>query len=204
MTATRDRGEATRSKILTATAELIAEAGWSGFSTRDIAARAGVTQGVVSYHWRSKDDLVREAALAATASSLEPIAEALRDGPSVRDVFERSLEFVEAVRREPALTLLLFETMLHAARDDRLRDALALMIQEFRTALAGALEREGCESPRSRAAALSAALDGLLLHAVVDDRLDVREAGTVLLELVRADRKTTDARLGRARDDPTS
>ena len=66
MSGSSDRGEATRGRILAATAELIAEAGWSGFSTRDIAARAGVTQGVVSYHWRSKDDLVQEAALGAT------------------------------------------------------------------------------------------------------------------------------------------
>ena len=56
MSTSRDRGKATRGRILGATAELIAEAGWSGFSTRDIAARAGVTQGVVTYHWRSKDE----------------------------------------------------------------------------------------------------------------------------------------------------
>src|SRR5919204_917957 len=124
MSTSSHRGKATRGRILEATAELIAQAGWSGFSTRDIAARAGVTQGVVSYHWRSKDDLVREAALVAAAESLEPVAAALRAGPAVRDALERSLPLIDALRRQPALTALLFETMLHAGRDERLRDAL--------------------------------------------------------------------------------
>ena len=186
MSASRSRGEATREAILRATAELVAEAGWSGFSTRDIAARAGVTQGVVSYHWRSKDDLVREAALAAAADSLEPVTAALREAPSVRAALERSLALVEAIRGEPALTLLLFETMLHAARDAELREALAAMIRDFRAELAAALGREGVAEPESLAAALSAAWDGLLLHAVVDGSLDVAEAGAALLRLLPA------------------
>jgi AcrR family transcriptional regulator len=184
VSARRDQGEATRARILAATAELIAEAGWSGFSTRDIAARAGVTQGVVSYHWRSKDDLVREAALAASADSLEPVAVALRDAPSVREALERSLALIEAIRDEPALALLLFETMLHAGRDDRLREALAEMLREFRGGLAAALEREGVSEAASLAAVLSAAWDGLFLHAAVDGELDVGGAGRALLDLL--------------------
>jgi AcrR family transcriptional regulator len=190
VSARRDQGEATRTRILAATAELIAEAGWSGFSTRDIAARAAVTQGVVSYHWRSKEELVREAALVASAESLEPLAAALREAPSVREALERSLELVEALRGEPALTLLLFETMLHAGRDERLRDALAEMIREFRAELAAALERGGTVESAALAAALSAAWDGLFLHAVVDGELDVGSAGKALLELLLPAKKS--------------
>jgi AcrR family transcriptional regulator len=184
VSASRSRGEATREAILRATAALIAEAGWSGFSTRDIAARAGVTQGVVSYHWRSKDDLVREAALAATAASFEPVAAALREAPSVHEALERSLAFVEAIRSEPMLMLLLFETMLHAARDERLREAQVALIRDFRAGLAAALAREGVAEPELLAAALSAAWDGLFLHAVVDAEFDAAEAGAALLRLL--------------------
>lgn len=184
MSRSSDRGKATRDRILAATAELIAEAGWSGFSTRDIAARAGVTQGVVTYHWRSKDELVREAALVAAAQSLDPVAAALAEGPTVRAALERFLGLLDAVRDQPALTALLFETMLHSGRDERLRAALAGMVREFREQLAAALAREAVPDAETRAAALAAALDGLLLHAVVDDRLDVRRAGAALLALV--------------------
>ncbi len=81
MSTSRERGRTTRAKILEATAELIARDGWSGFSTREIAARAGVTQGIVSYHWRSKDELVREAALNATTDALAPLGEVLDKAP---------------------------------------------------------------------------------------------------------------------------
>jgi AcrR family transcriptional regulator len=184
MSASRHRGEATRDAILRATAELVSEQGWTGFSTREIAARAGVTQGVVSYHWRSKDELVREAALAAAAASLEPVSATLREAASVREALARSLELVEAIRGEPALTLLIFETMLRAARDEDLRDALAAMMHDFRAELAAALAREGVDGAEVLAAALSAAWDGLFLHAVVDRELDLGRVGRRLLRLL--------------------
>jgi AcrR family transcriptional regulator len=184
MHASRERGHATRAKILQATAELVAEAGWSGFSTRDIATRAGVTQGIVSYHWRSKDELVREAALAASAQVLAPVFDAVEQAPSVTAALEQMLELEELFRDEPQLTLLLFETMLQAGRDPQLREALAEMLRDFRAGLAAALAGQGAADPDATAAALTAALDGLFLHAVVDDRLDVRATGAVFLRLV--------------------
>jgi AcrR family transcriptional regulator len=192
----RERGQVTRAKILQATAELIAEAGWSGFSTRDIAARAGLTQGIVGYHWRSKDDLVREAALTASTQTLAPVFDALEQAPSVRDALEQLLELEAAFRDQPQLTLLLFETMLQAGRDPQLRDALAAMLRDFRTRLAAALERDGAAQPAATAAALAAALDGLFLHAVVDNQLDLHAAGTALLRLLDrpASRESTRSR----------
>ena len=183
-TSKRERGQVTRTKILRATAELIAEAGWSGFSTRDIATRAGVTQGIVGYHWRSKDDLVREAALTASAQTLQPVYHLLDQAPSVGTAIEQLLELEAAFRDQPQLTLLLFETMLQAGRDPKLRDALAAMLRDFRTRLAVALTRDGTADPDATAAALTAALDGLFLHAVVDDQLDLHAAGSVLLRLL--------------------
>lgn len=187
MTTSRDRGAATRERILAATAELIAQQGWSGFSTRDIARRAGVTQAVVTYHWRSKDDLVREGALAAAVDLLGPVAGALREAPTARAALAQSLDVFAHLRHEPALTALMFETMLQAGRDEILRAALADMLRAFRDELAAKLERDGVAQPQPRAAALAAALDGLFLHAVVDERLDVRAAGEALLSLLDTD-----------------
>jgi AcrR family transcriptional regulator len=180
----RERGQVTRAKILQATAELIAESGWSGFSTREIAARAGVTQGIVGYHWRSKDDLVREAALTASAQTLAPVFDALDQAPTVRVALERLLEYAAAFRDQPQLTMLLFETMLQAGRDRPLRDALAEMLRDFRTRLAAVLADESAGEPEATAAALTAGLDGLFLHAVVDNQLDVHAAGAALLRLL--------------------
>ena len=55
------RGEA-RERIVTAAVEAFAEKGFEAASTRDIARRAGTDQGLVTYHFPSKDLLWRAAA----------------------------------------------------------------------------------------------------------------------------------------------
>lgn len=59
--ATRPSADPTRERILTAALDLFSERSFAGASTREIAARAGVTQPLLNYHFRSKDDLWRAA-----------------------------------------------------------------------------------------------------------------------------------------------
>jgi TetR/AcrR family transcriptional regulator len=53
---------ATRERIVQAALEAFAQMGFRGASTRDIARRAGTNQGLITYHFRSKDELWRAAA----------------------------------------------------------------------------------------------------------------------------------------------
>ena len=55
------RGEA-RDRIVAAAIEAFAEKGFEAASTRDVAKRAGTDQGLVTYHFPSKDGLWRAAA----------------------------------------------------------------------------------------------------------------------------------------------
>jgi AcrR family transcriptional regulator len=55
------RGEA-KERIVAAALEAFAEKGFEAASTRDIAQRAGTDQGLVTYHFPSKDQLWRAAA----------------------------------------------------------------------------------------------------------------------------------------------
>jgi len=57
-----EQREATRERIVAAALEAFAERGFHGASTRDIAERAGTNQGLITYHFRSKDELWRAAA----------------------------------------------------------------------------------------------------------------------------------------------
>lgn len=50
----------TRDRILTAAEALFSERGFAGASTRDIAAAAGVNQGLIAYHFGGKDPLFQE------------------------------------------------------------------------------------------------------------------------------------------------
>lgn len=57
-----EQRDETRRRIVMAAVETFAEHGFGASSTRDIAARAGVTQGLITYHFESKDALWRAAA----------------------------------------------------------------------------------------------------------------------------------------------
>lgn len=56
------RGEARRERIVSAAVAAFSEKGFTAASTRDIAQRAGTDQGLVTYHFPSKDALWRAAA----------------------------------------------------------------------------------------------------------------------------------------------
>jgi TetR/AcrR family transcriptional regulator len=59
--ATRPSADATRERILAAALDLFAEQSFDGASTREIAARAGVAQPLLNYHFSSKEELWRMA-----------------------------------------------------------------------------------------------------------------------------------------------
>lgn len=74
----------TRQLILQAAIQVFEQAGFEGASTREIAKRAGVVQGLVTYHFENKDNLWREAVKLAFAD-LPPLPE-LPPTPSQADV----------------------------------------------------------------------------------------------------------------------
>ncbi len=54
--------EETRHLIIEAAVQVFSDRGFHGASTRDIATRAGVNQGLLTYHFKNKDELWRAAA----------------------------------------------------------------------------------------------------------------------------------------------
>ena len=54
---TRPSADATRDRILAAALDLFSERSFEGATTREIASCAGVTQPLLNYHFRSKEDL---------------------------------------------------------------------------------------------------------------------------------------------------
>ena len=57
----RASSDPTRERIVAAAIDLFSERSFEGASTRELAARAGVAQPLLNYHFRSKDDLWRAA-----------------------------------------------------------------------------------------------------------------------------------------------
>jgi AcrR family transcriptional regulator len=68
-----------RSTILDAAADLLAERGLHGFSMDDVAARAGVGKATIYRHWRTRDDLVVDVTLVLCSPVEAPDTGSLRD-----------------------------------------------------------------------------------------------------------------------------
>jgi AcrR family transcriptional regulator len=82
------RGEAMRERIVSAAIAVFAEKGFDAASTRNIAERAGTDQGLLTYHFPSKDKLWRAAAdrlFGEQAARFEPLITSLEfDNPRER------------------------------------------------------------------------------------------------------------------------
>jgi len=85
--ASRPSADPTRERILTAALDLFSERSFVGATTREIAARAGVTQPLLNYHFQSKDALWR-AAVDTLFGDLTDALTARADG--LRGVDERT------------------------------------------------------------------------------------------------------------------
>jgi len=102
----RPSADPTRDRIIAAATDLFAERSFDGATTREIAARAGVTQPLLNYHYRSKDELWR-AAVDGLFETLVASMQAHDDG--LGDVDERTgakarvREFVVFSARHPQL-----------------------------------------------------------------------------------------------------
>ena len=117
-----EKRDQTRDRIVAAAVVEFAEHGFAASSTREIAARAGVTQGLVTYHFVSKDGLWRAAADRIFASlgselSIRPV-EARPEMPGA-EARAAIASYVRFAAQHPEL----FHFMVDAGRhgDDRMR-----------------------------------------------------------------------------------
>ena len=88
--AARPSADSTRERILAAALDLFSERSFEGATTREIAARAGVTQPLLNYHFRSKEELWRAA--------VDGLFEALSEALAARQVGLRGVDDLTAMR----------------------------------------------------------------------------------------------------------
>ena len=195
----------TRQRLMQAAAELIAELGWGRVTTRAVAERAGLPHGSVSYHFRSKQELLVDAAL-HTFEQQAPMTE-FETLENVDDLIEVIKAQVGAEgANDYKLTALMMETMREAERDSTLRQQLTTMLAAYRSVMADIIERDPTLSLQATAisreglaTALAAIGDGLILHAVIDPELDMASALEAVRALVRASQSPPHSKPARRR-----
>lgn len=159
-----------RHELIAATLDCISELGLKGATVREIAARAGVTGGLVRHYFETKDQLVA-AAYRSLIASLTEKAENLTGDPEsrLRDFIvinltepvanSRSLSlwaaFISQVRSDPVLGAVHREGYL------AFRDSLQGLIADFRAIRGLPADSAIC---RQQAIAINALMDGLWLE----------------------------------------
>lgn len=186
----RPRSGETRQRLLTAAAELIAEAGWGRVTTRAVAQRAGLPLGTVSYHFRGKQELLSQAAL-ETVESLFPMGEQAAVESLAELIGLMTTSLGERDPSESVLAGVLVEALREAGRDPQLAERMTALLAEYRRVLSelvGAEQRRGAmragADPAALATLVAAAGDGLLLHALLDPGIEAAGAVEALRTLL--------------------
>jgi AcrR family transcriptional regulator len=191
MTNTLDQAKGTRGKLLDAAVELIAEVGWAAVTSRGVAERAGVNNGVVHYHFGSMDELRRAAAMHGLSAVFAGALDNFFAAPTTADALVGLTGALRAVDMASPPAVVTLEAMLHAPRDPEVARLVRETLEPFRAAMRHKLQHDR-DAGRLAAAvdvpglavALTAALDGLMLHAMVEPDLDIGAATRAVTALL--------------------
>jgi TetR/AcrR family transcriptional regulator len=110
--ATKPSADGTRERILATALDLFSELSFDGATTREIAARAGVTQPLLNYHFSSRDELWRAAVdglFAELGQALDSRAEGLRGVDELTTAQHLVREFVYFSAAHPQLHRIITE-----------------------------------------------------------------------------------------------
>jgi AcrR family transcriptional regulator len=136
-----ERRAVTRTALLSATIEVLADVGYARLTTADVCARAGVTRGAQAHYFATKADLVTEALLYLTEEMLgELLTTRIASTGGVRAryaaLLDRLWEIFSARRADAHLQL-----FVAARTDDELRRHLVAFDRRIARTLTDAAER---------------------------------------------------------------
>ncbi len=170
------KSEVSQKQLLEAATAVIARKGLAQSSVQDIADAAGVSKGVVHYHFESKDDLVEQTVLHACAALSERIrGEFLVEGTPIERM-RRAIAELWAVRRDgvPEIRVVM-EAMTAGVHDPKLARSLGAVLRTSREQIVEVGFKSLLEmglrprfEPEAMARLLLGALDGLAIHHLFD------------------------------------
>lgn len=145
--APRPSADATRDRIVAAAIDLFSERSYDGASTRDIATRAEVTQPLVNYHFRTKEELWRAAVdslFSRLTRTMDERTHGLRGVDPVTSAKLLVREFVVFSAQNPQLhRIIMQESKADGPRMDYVVDRHVRPIYERTTALFESLRTAG-------------------------------------------------------------
>jgi len=131
------RAEKTRWKLLDASAELLAERGYSRLSTAAVAERAGVAHGTLFKHFPTKSALMAATTERVLEDLIGQFLEMAREFAGQPEPIDQALRAVWSLFRSDRLQATL-ELYVAARTDEALRDALRPIFTTHRSAFLSA------------------------------------------------------------------
>ena len=168
-----------RAQLVDCAVDALAEVGYQQSTVAEVARRAGVSKGVVTYYFPARDELVWAVVATVFSSVAEQVGSRLEHVPSgqfVATYLTAWVDYYRAYRRE----MMAIAEIWTSFRDARGRPHLnTTTLDQERTLVEAALAAGQAEgtlgdfSPRVMAVTLKAALDGLLAQLAFDPALDL-------------------------------
>jgi TetR/AcrR family transcriptional regulator, regulator of cefoperazone and chloramphenicol sensitivity len=180
------RADRTRALVIDETVRCILEEGFGAASAKHITERAGVTWGVVQYHFGDRDGLL----MAVVDKGFAELIEALRELPRVRENARHRTEFIvnaawEAFSSPTSMAALEILIATRAMRDAGASEHLTALGTAF--AKLGKHIGEGLDARHAAAIGniIWATLRGLVVAAlVVPEPLDTRRERRALVDMI--------------------
>lgn len=182
--------QARRGQIVAAAIEVLYESGFAAASLGAIAERIGVSKGVISYHFASKDELLREVVAHVLAEASQYMGPRIEAASSALDALRRyvtsNLDYISAQRRK----IMAFTEIVNgmppggvepAPYDEGHQRAVAALQQLLENGQAAG--EFGAFSAWAAAVSLRASIDALSGLLRADPEMDVTGYGRQLLGL---------------------
>jgi AcrR family transcriptional regulator len=182
------RGARRREQLVRAGVDLLGERGWAGVTARAVAERAGTHQGLVHYHFGGLPALKRAVADAAVREAFEP-AVALLTAAGSWPAGVAAVVRATAGQWEPRTARITAELVAASLQDPEVGELLRDTLAAVRARLVPWLAASGEAEPEGLATVLVAALDGLVLHRLLDPALDLGAAAAAADALAARSRR---------------
>lgn len=177
-------------KLITAAAACFAEKGFSATSVREIATRAGISQGAMYTYFKGKDELIRAIVLEEQNSAL-----ASQDISHSGSFFERVCEQVQSCISDvgyPVTHHLWIEIMAESARNPELRETFVSSDRIMRQGLENIIKQgitAGEFSSDIKAGELTiilyAFIDGMIARKAINPEFNFSRDVTMFLSMMK-------------------
>jgi DNA-binding transcriptional regulator YbjK len=156
------RGEG-REALLDALVRIASRDGLDAVTHRSVAAEAGVTHGLATYHFATLDDMVREALVWATRRAIERTG--IGDIGETLDAFCASIP--ARIADDPENARFQYELAIEGTRRAELGEEVRRLYDQYIEAVRGVLAAHGAGDDPVLARLVFAAVDGLVLQQLV-------------------------------------